>query len=219
MLHDGLEKRGFGRFAKKAARFIPNPYYQAGRFAYQNRKKIIRLAKNHPFTRMVTNLRESGDPTFYQFLNEEGLSEMEEDEQLAGRFGSWIAKTGKKIGQGAVKLQGKLAPIISVLPGGDVVNSAFSMIQRPKDSQGLPAPEPVTIPIPQQAAPAPAPVFMPQPAPAYEPPPQYYGSAPAPAQGGMIFGIPTEKALLYAGGAFLAYKLISNQNRPVYGRA
>ena len=218
MLHDGLERRGFGRFAKKATRFIPNPYYQAGRFAYENRKKITRLTRNHPFTKLVRGLRESGDPTFYQFLNDVGLSELDDDELLASRFGKWAAKTGKKIGQGAVKLQGKLAPIISVLPGGDVVNSAFSMIQRPKDSQGLPAPEPVTIPIPQQA-PA-APVFMPAPAPAYEPPPQYYGAPAAPAPGGgQIFGLPTEKALLYGGAAFLAYKLISNQNRPAYVRA
>lgn len=214
-LHDnGLEGRSwFRRATQKAIQYAPNPYYQAARYAWRKRPKFLRedlsLAQEayEPILAEIV-----GTPTYMQFLNETGLSE--EDPQLAGKFGTWL-KT--KALPGLQKVQSSLAPVIGLLPGGGVVNTAFDILKRPS---GSPQPEVQVLPNPvattsgitgavQALAPAfsPAPAPMPTFAPAA---PMYYGGAPEPpTPGGFLPPWLDWKvgALIAAGGLGLYFLL------------
>lgn len=198
-LHDsGLDAFNF----RRAARFIPNPYYQAARFAVTTRPGRYAIQRSKKlFSRLLHEAQ--GTPTYNQFLSEEGLSGDENFDLQASRFGRWL-KT--KAVPGLQKFQQKLSPIIGLLPGGGAVNAAFDIIKRPDGAPG-PAVEPVLQPLPP-AAPgfAPAPQFAPQFAP--EPmAPAYAGFAPAPAPGGFnLFGLDTKTLLLLGIGGIVAYK-------------
>lgn len=198
-LHDsGLEAFNF----RRAARFIPNPYYQAARFAVTTRPGRYAMQRGKKlFSRLLHEAQ--GTPTYNQFLSEEGLSGNEPFDLQASRFGTWI-KT--KAVPGLQKFQQKLSPIIGLLPGGGAVNAAFDIIKRPEGAQG-PAVEPVLQPLPP-AAPsfAPGPQFAPQFTP--EPmAPAYAGFSPAPAPGGFnLFGLDTKTLLLLGIGGIVAYK-------------
>jgi hypothetical protein len=185
-LHDnGLEGRSwFRRAARSAIRYAPNPYYQAARFAYRNRPRFLRedmeLAQE-AYEPILSQIYET--PTYVQFMNETGLSE--DDPQLAGKFGTWLkTKAVPKL----QKIQSSLAPVIGLLPGGGVVNTAFDILKRPTGSpepevQVLPNPVATTPIMPSPAALSPA--FAPSPMPSFAPaPPMYYGGAPEPAGGG-----------------------------------
>jgi len=181
-LHDeGLSAFNLRRFGRKALTTY-NPYYRAAKFAIDNRQKIGNIAKeavttynpyyraaSYAFKRRPKFLRDeymlsdvSGayegilseiidTPTYSQFLRETGSTGMEESGELAGRFGTWV-KT--KAVPGLQKIQGSLAPIIGMLPGGGVVNAAFDIIKKPGQ-----APEPVVTPM---APMAPMPQMMPE---------------------------------------------------------
>lgn len=198
-LHDsGLEAFNF----RRAARFIPNPYYQAARFAVTTRPGRYAMQRGKKlFGRLLHEAQ--GTPTYNQFLSEEGLSGNEPFDLQASRFGRWI-KT--KAVPGLQKFQQKLSPIIGLLPGGGAVNAAFDIIKRPEGAQG-PAVEPVLQPLPP-AAPSfgPGPQFAPQFTP--EPmAPAYAGFSPAPAPGGFnLFGLDTKTLLLLGIGGIVAYK-------------
>ena len=199
-LHDsGLEAFNW----RRAARFIPNPYYQAARFAAQTQPGRYAIQRGRRlFSRLLHEAQ--GTPTYNQFLSEEGLSGNEDFDLQASRFGKWI-KT--KAVPGLQKFQQKLSPIIGLLPGGGAVNAAFDIIKRPDGTTG-PAVEPVLQPLSPagpQFAPAP-PQFAPQYAP--EPmTPAYAGFAPAPAPGGFnLFGLDTKTLLLLGIGGIVAYK-------------
>jgi hypothetical protein len=207
-LHDnGLEGRSwFRRAAQKAIRYAPNPYYQAARYAYRRRPQFLRedmeLAQE-AYEPILSQIYDT--PTYVQFMNETGLSE--EDPQLAGKFGTWL-KT--KAVPRLQKIQSSLAPVIGLLPGGGVVNTAFDILKRPT---GSPEPEVQVLPNPvatTQIMPSPAalsPAFGPMPSSA----PMYYAGAPDPAQGGGGFLPPwldwKVGALIAAGGLGLYFLL------------
>jgi hypothetical protein len=198
-LHDsGLEAFNF----RRASRFIPNPYYQAGRFAMRTRPGRFAVERGRRiFGRLLHEAQ--GTPTYTQFLSEEGLSGNESFDLQASRFGRWI-KT--KAVPGLQKVQKSLSPIIGLLPGGGAVNAAFDIIKRPEGAPG-PAVEPVFQPLPPAAPsfgppPSFAPQFMPEPM-----PPTYAGFAPQPAPGGFnFFGLDTKTLLLLGIGGIVAYK-------------
>jgi len=205
-LHDGgLEGFNF----RRASRFIPNPYYQAARFAVRTRPGRFAVERGRRiFGRLLHEAQ--GTPTYDQFLSEEGLSGNENFDLQASRFGRWIQTKAVPRLQ---KVQKSLSPIIGLLPGGGAVNAAFDIIKRPEGAPG-PAVEPVLQPLPPAApqfAPAPsfgpgpsfAPQFMPEPM-----PPTYAGfsPAPAPSRPSTIFGINTNTLLLLGIGGIVAYK-------------
>jgi len=204
-LHESGElsgRRWFRRAAQSAVNYFPNPYYQAAKFAYKRRPKFLReegLEQNQ-YGQVLNQIQ--GTPTYYQFLQDEGLSGNEDQVELSGKFGRWI-KT--KAVPGIQKLQKNLSPIIGLLPGGGVVNAAFDIINRPKDGSVPGAPvEPVMIP--QQTAPA-FPQFAPE-APQFAPAPSY-AFAPAPmAPGGfnLPFGLDWKTLALIGLGGVVAYK-------------
>ena len=185
-LHDnGLEGRSwFRRAAQKAIRYAPNPYYQAARYAYRKRPQFLRedmeLAQE-AYEPILSQIYDT--PTYVQFMNETGLSE--DDPQLAGKFGTWLkTKAVPKL----QKIQSSLAPVIGLLPGGGVVNTAFDILKRPTGSpepevQVLPNPVATTqiMPSPAALSPAFAPAAIPSAA------PMYYAGAPDPqTQGGFL---------------------------------
>jgi hypothetical protein len=216
------------RKAFKSAATTYNPYYRAAKFAYEHRKDIGKTALNvnpyyqgarllnksrfgkkvfdalpggHRFSQMLNEIE--GTPTYHQFLRETGMSGLEDSGELAGKFGTWI-KT--KAVPGLQKIQGSLAPIIGMLPGGGIVNAAFDVIKKPGQ-----APEPVVTPI-MPAPMAPMPQMMPEPmAPAFPmaPSPAFYPQI-APASGGMQlpFGLDLKTLALLGVGGILAYKLL-----------
>lgn len=215
-LHDnGLEGRSwFRKAAQKAIRYAPNPYYQAARFAYRRRPQFLREDMDLAQEAYEPILAEIvGTPTYEQFINETGLSE--EDPQLAGKFGTWL-KT--KAVPRLQKIQSSLAPVIGLLPGGGVVNTAFDILKRPTGSaqpevQVLPNPVATTTGGITGAVQALAPAFSPAPAPmpSFAPaPPMYYGGAPDP-QGAGGFLPPwldwKVGALIAAGGLGLYFLL------------
>lgn len=179
-----------------------------------------------------------GTPTYYQFLSEENLTGLEEDELLAGRFGNWLKGVGKGIGKGfkkvgdfAVKAQSALSPIIGVLPGGGLVNAAFDVVKTVQQP-GQPATvEPIVTPMPTATppmptmispgimpAPIPTPSFMPAtmptpiPAPMPAPIPQFFPNPfmqpEIPSRSG-LFGMDTKTLVLLGLGGILAFKLLS----------
>jgi hypothetical protein len=183
-------RRRLGKFAKQAATTY-NPYYRAGKFGYQQGRRLWSKLLNEA----------QGTPTYTQFLNEENLSGNEPFELQAGRFGKWI-KT--KAVPGLTKLQTKLSPIIGLLPGGGAVNAAFDIIKRP-DGSAAPTLEPVLQPtgpiMPTQLAPAPQFAPMPEPMPTAFP-----AFAPMPAPSGLPFGLDMKTLLLLGIGGIVAYK-------------
>jgi hypothetical protein len=232
-LHDeGLDapswlRRGFNT----AVRYAPNPYYQAARAAFtipafqRFRPRFLREEgelSQPAYTRILDSIQ--GTPTYYQFLQETGSTGLEDSGELSGRFGTWLRTKALPAAQ---RLQTRLAPIISMIPGGGVVNQAFDLIRRPADGS---VPGPTTEPVPAMPLPmAPTPL-MPQPAPMLpqlvpqvpiapampnfipEPAPQmpFFTPAPAPAPQGpkLPFGLtlPT-LALLGLGGLLLVKTL------------
>jgi len=197
-LHDdGLSGWNWRKAARSAARFYPNPYYQAGRFAYKHRPAFLR-DDSGTYGQILSEIE--GTPTYYQFMQETGSTGMEESGELAGRFGTWI-KT--KALPGLQKVQGALSPIIGMLPGGGVVNAAFDVINRPKTDGMTPAPQPVISPIiPVQPEMQPASYPMPlAPSPAFYP-------QPAPSGFQLPFGLTPITAGALAIGGLLAYKLL-----------
>jgi len=208
-LHDnGLEGRSwFRRAAQKAIRYAPNPYYQAARYAYRRRPQFLRedmeLAQE-AYEPILSQIYDT--PTYVQFMNETGLSE--DDPQLAGKFGTWLkTKAVPKL----QKIQSSLAPVIGLLPGGGVVNTAFDILKRPTGSpepevQVLPNPVATTQIMPSSGALSPA--FAPaMPSAA----PMYYAGAPDPAPQGGGFLPPwldwKVGALIAAGGLGLYFLL------------
>jgi hypothetical protein len=226
-LHDNGLAFNFRKFGKKALTTY-NPYYRAAKFAYEHRKDIGKTALNinpyyqgarlfgktrfgkkvigglpygHRWQSMLNEIE--GTPTYMQFLNETGSTGMEESGELAGRFGTWI-KT--KAVPGLQKLQGNLAPIIGLLPGGGVVNAAFDIIKKPSASGAMP--EPVVSPlVPQQMAPMPEPM---QPNYAMGPaqPSFFPAMAPAPSGFQLPFGLTPLSLGALAVGGLLAYKVL-----------
>lgn len=175
-----------------------------------------------------------GTPTYYQFLSDENLTGLEEDELLAGRFSNWLKGVGKGIGKGfkkvgdfAVKAQTALSPIIGVLPGGGLVNAAFDVVKTVQQP-GQPATvEPIVTPMPTATppmptmispgimpAPIPTPSFVPAPMPSQSLPapiPQFMPSPfmqPEAAPSSGIFGMDTKTLLLLGLGGILAFKLL-----------
>lgn len=199
-LHDG----GLSAWNwRRAARFIPNPYYQAARFAATTQPGQYAINRGRRiFSRLLHEAQ--GTPTYDQFLSEEGLSGNEDFDLQASRFGTWIKS---KAIPGLQKFQSKLSPIIGLLPGGGAVNAAFDIIKRPEGAPG-PSIEPVLQPLPP-AGPqfGPTPSFSP--APSFEPQPMapaYAGFAPAPAPSGLPFGLDLKTLLLLGVGGIVAYK-------------
>jgi hypothetical protein len=200
-LHDspGLAARPWWkRAASTAARYYPNPYYQAARFAYRYRPNFLR-DDSSGYAYVLKNIQ--GTPTYDQFLREEGLSGNENPVELSGRFGTWI-KT--KAVPGLQKLQKNLAPVIGLLPGGGTVNAAFDIINRPKDGSAPgPAVEPVMIPpsapqmLPQLPAAPDYSQFAPMP---------YAGTMPAPS--GLPFGLSWQTLALLGLGGVVLYKTL-----------
>jgi len=198
-LHDnGLEAFNW----RRASRFIPNPYYQAARFAAKTQPGRFAIERGRRlFSRLLHEAQ--GTPTYTQFLAEEGLSGNEDFDLQASRFGRWI-KT--KAVPGLQKFQQKLSPIIGMLPGGGAVNAAFDIIKRPDGAPGA-AVEPVITPIsPAIPAPMAPPAFFPQPEPSLPMAPQYAGFAPAPAPSGLPFGLDLKTLLLLGIGGIVAYR-------------
>jgi len=191
-------RKRIGSIAREAATTY-NPYYRAAKFAWSRRPKFLREDMAQGYDQIFAELQET--PTYYQFLQENGLSGNEPQEQLAGKFGTWI-KT--KAVPGLQKLQKNLAPVIGLLPGGGTINAAFDIVNRPKDGS-LPGPpvEPIVQPmVPQQVSPAFAPQFAP-------PPPMFpepsYAFAP-PAPGGLPFGLDWKTLALLGLGGVVLYK-------------
>lgn len=167
-----------------------------------------------------------GTPTYYQFLSEENLSGLEEEDQLAGKFGSWLKKTAGKVGKFAMKAQQALSPIIGVLPGGGLVNAAFDVVSQVKQA-GQPATvEPVITQMPTETPALPtaiAPALMPTPVkPSFLPVPQVGPSItnipqftpaaymPDQQQPPQMFGGMDLKTIALLGlGGLLAFKLLS----------
>jgi hypothetical protein len=194
-------RKKIGGIAKEAATTY-NPYYQAARFAWKRRPRFLREGEElSGYEGILSEIQET--PTYYQFLQEEGLSGNEDQVELSGRFGTWI-KT--KAVPGIQKLQKNLAPVIGLLPGGGIVNSAFDIINRPKDGSVPGAPvEPVMVPqAPVQSFPqfAPQPQFSPAPS---------YGFAPAPMPSGgmnLPFGLDWKTLALVGLGGVVLYKTL-----------
>lgn len=212
-------------------RFIPKQAFQAARYGIgkiPNSRLRNYITSSSPYAGIMNDSYNT--PTWDRFLYEEGLSGLEDEAELAGKFGSWVRKTSAKAGQGIQKLQKFAAPIIGMLPGGAMVNTAFDIINRPKENpmEPAPMPQPVVTPMLPMAPMAPmAPQMMPQmmpqmpqayepPPQAYEPPPQYAGNpyagfAPAmvPSSGSInLFGkqVDYKTLALIALGGFIAYK-------------
>jgi len=205
---------------KPIKRFIPKQAFQVARYGINripNRRLRNFITSSSPYAGIMNDSYNT--PTWERFLYEEGLSGLEDEAELSGRFGTWVRKTSAKAGQGIQKLQKFAAPIIGMLPGGAMVNTAFDIINRPKESpmEPAPMPQPVVTPfLPQTMAPSmpSMPSMMPAP---YEAPPMmpqyagnpYAGFAP-PASGGSInlFGkeIDYKTLALIALGGFIAYK-------------
>ena len=201
---------------KPIKRFIPKQAFQAARFGISkipNRRLRNFITSSSPYAGIMNDSYNT--PTWDRFLYEEGLSGLEDEGELASRFGNWVRKTSAKAGQGIQKLQKFAAPVIGMLPGGQIVNTAFDIINRPKESpmEPAPMPQPVVTPMMPQAMPQAMPQMMPQ---AFEPPPmmpQYAGNPYAgftPSTGGSInlFGkeIDYKTLALLALGGFIAYK-------------
>jgi len=198
---------------KPIKRFIPKQAFQAARYGIgkiPNRRLRNYITSSSPYAGIMNDSYNT--PTWDRFLYEEGLSGLEDEAELAGRFGNWVRKTSAKAGQGIQKLQKFAAPIIGMLPGGAMVNTAFDIINRPKESpmEPAPMPQPVVTPMLPQMAP-PMPQMMPAP---YEAPPPYAGNpyasfAPPPSGGSInLFGkeIDYKTLALIALGGFIAYK-------------
>jgi hypothetical protein len=225
-LHDNGLAFNF-RKAFRSAATTYNPYYRAAKFAFDNRKKIGQTALNvnpyyqgarlfnktrfgkkvfgalpgsHRFSQMLNEIE--GTPTYHQFLRETGSTGLEDSGELAGRFGTWI-KT--KAVPGLQKIQGSLAPIIGLLPGGGIVNAAFDVIKKPGQ-----APEPVVTPMaPQQFAPMAPEPMAPQQFSPMAPPPAFFPQMTPPSGGiNLPFGLTPLSLGAIAVGGILAYKLL-----------
>lgn len=216
-----LQRSRAAGLIRQGSQYIPNPYFQAARFAYQNRPRFLREGLEAGYGNVLQNIE--GTPTYYQFLRETDSTGLEEPSELAGRFGTWLRTKALPAAQ---KLQTKLAPIISLIPGGGAVNQAFDIIRRPADGS-VPGPttEPVVAPIPGPIMPAPLPAapalpalpampppmvpqFTPEPAPAFAP--QFF-TPPAPSGGGgfkLPFGLTWQTAALIGLGGLVLYKTL-----------
>lgn len=190
-------RQKIGRIAREAATTY-NPYYRAAKFAWQRRPRFLR-EDMAGYDGVLSEMEET--PTYYQFLQEEGLSGNESPAELSGRFGRWI-KT--KAVPGIQKLQKTLSPVIGLLPGGGAINTAFDIINRPKDGS---VPGPAVEPVMTPAAIAPAPMF---PAPqAFAPPPPAFFPEPAafaPAPSGLPFNLDWKSLALIGLGGVVLYK-------------
>jgi hypothetical protein len=202
---------------KPIKRFIPKQAFQAARYGIgriPNQRLRNYITSSSPYAGIMNDSYNT--PTWDRFLYEEGLSGLEDEGELASRFGKWVRKTSAKAGQGIQKLQKFAAPIIGMLPGGAMVNTAFDIINRPKESpmEPAPMPQPVVTPMLPQMMPQAMPQTMPQMMPAPYEPPQYAGNPYAgfapPSSGGSInlFGkeIDYKTLALIALGGFIAYK-------------
>jgi len=213
MNEDGMDLAfSFRRAFNPVRRLIPKQAFQAARYGFSkipNRRLRSYITSSSPYQQILND--SINTPTYQQFLYDEGLTGLEDEGELASRFGSWVRKTASKAGQGISKLQKFASPFISMLPGGQIVNSAFDIINRPKDNpmEPAPMPQPVVTPMLPAAMPPmmPAPYEMPM-APQYAGNP-YAGFEPAPAPGSVnILGkdISLTTLALLALGGFIAYK-------------
>ena len=208
-LHDGgLEafdwRRRFRQasgFIQRAAPYIPNPYFQAARMAYQSKAGQRLIGKGRRIYSKLLH-EAQGTPTYYQFLNEEGLSGYEPHDLQASRFGTWI-KT--KAVPGIKKFQERLSPIIGMIPGGSAVNAAFDIIKRPAGGD-QPATEPVFQPMGPTMPPAPGPMPQMPEMPQMPGMPSYGAYPPAAPSSGLPFGLDMKTLLLLGIGGIVAYK-------------
>jgi hypothetical protein len=205
------------RIYSTTRRVVPKQVFQAARYGIgriPNARLRNYITSSSPYAGIMNDSYNT--PTWDRFLYEEGLTGLEDEAELSGRFGNWVRKTSAKAGQGIQKLQKFAAPIIGMLPGGAMVNTAFDIINRPKESpmEPAPMPQPVVTPMLPQMMPQAMPQTMPQMMPAPYEPPQYAGNPYAgfapPSSGGSInlFGkeIDYKTLALIALGGFIAYK-------------